>query len=229
MTLSDIIYEVGELGLKNARLDADYKGFVNRAVRAIAMRRNWTFLHERLSVTMTAGTVTAPLVSAVSGATFKQLSTEQSPVTYTCPTQGIDIPVWVRSREEIERRIHILSYPYSKPLTTVFLELNTNSGPNAGVWTINLPKPFPETTNITFNVSCFTIPAPLSAGGDSNAITNHPELVEAVINRTRSIAYFAEDTTDKRGISAMLLYENSYKLAAHEDALVSLGGQSIHM
>ena len=223
MNLSDIIYEVGELGLQNARLDNDYRNFVNRAIKAIAMRRNWTFMHDRIQVTVPAGQT-----SVVLPATFKQLAVEKSPITYTDDATGRNIPVLVKTRAEIERQGYAIGYPYSRPLCQVFLELNA-SGTNPGLWVLNLPNADPNTQDVTFTISCFTLPVALVLGSDSNAMTNHGELADAIINKTKSIAYFSEDTTDKRGVEASRLYEVAYRTACYEDATQATGGQSIHM
>lgn len=221
--LSDIIREVGELGLQNARLDNDYKGFVNRAVKAIAERRNWSFLHDDIAVVMPAGANSVALP-----ANFKCLSTEKSPVTYIDTATGRNIPIAVKTRQEIERQLYYVSYPYSKPLSEIFLEIN-QTGPNAGLWALNLPNADPNLTAITFTLSCFTLPADLVLGTDSNAITNHGELCEAVINKTKALAYFTEDPSDKRGMAANQLYEMHFKLAGMDDARRLAAGRSIHM
>jgi hypothetical protein len=223
MTLSDLIYNVGEVGLNKPYLDNDLKGFINRAMKAIGQRRDWSFLHDQISVVIPAGQTSVALPD-----NFKQLAPEKSPVTYTDNSTGRNVPVTVKSRAEIERYNYCLGYPYSRPITVVYIEI-TASGTNAGKWTLNLPVADPNLQDITFNVSCFTLPTPLVLGTDSNAMTNHGELGEAIINKAKALAYFAEDPSDPKGVAANALYESHYKTAAYSDARQQIVGQSVRM
>jgi hypothetical protein len=298
--LSDLIYEVGELGLRNVRLESDYIRFINRAIKRIATRRNWSFLHDRIQATIAANTTSVPLP-----ANFKCLAPELSPITVNNDCGGLSRPVTVLTRAEIERHhVHEWHNRHSGRHLAVFLEMNVSGESNAttlaplvvidsngtvmqvivvggvigtrplpvgsvpapgqnplvitdpstgllmqvvviggavatqpyagsgGVasgpfWSLNLPHEITEP--LTFNLSCFTFPVDLVLGGDNNAITNHGELADGVVNLAKSLCYFAEDPSDQRGVAAQALYERAYKTACYEDARALLGGMSARM
>lgn len=179
-------------------------------------------MHNRTQFVITAGATSVSL-----GATFKELSAEKSPITYTNPTSGISVPVEVKSREEIERSGIFLVAPYftprpnTLPISYVFLEQN-GSG-----WTLNTPAQFPNSTDITYNVSGYFFPSALALGTDTNFITNDGDLAEALVNRMRHLAYFAEDPTDARAAASLQAYEEHYKRAAIADERRKLGGRAV--
>lgn len=152
-------------------------------------------------------------------ANFKQLSMEKNSITYKNVTIGQNIPVQVRSREEIEREAHRDGCPYSRPIRQVFIEYNQTRG-----WSLNIPNCDLTAWAITFTLLCFTLPAPLVLGTDCNAFTNRRKLSEAIINKAKSIAFFSVDPTDKRAWEAARLYEIAYRTACHEDATQAAGG-----
>lgn len=228
MTLTEITHEIGDLSLKSIAQDSDIKNLINRAQRSIAQRNNWSFLHNRLSVGVLSGDTGVDLP-----ATFKQLSDEKSPVSYTDASLGqSNVPVKVASREEIESWWPwpwpfgpvLVPIPGSYlPIRVVFLEQN------AGQWRLNIPPQFAATSILVFNISAYWYPKDLLLGTDRNALTDHGELAEALVNRAKAIAYFAEDPTDPRGMAAMNLYQASYRTALYADSAQKTGGRALHM
>lgn len=226
MTCSDLTREISELGVRNGRFDMDYRGWINRAQKTIASRRNWTFMHNRGQFTIPSGSTSVSL-----GSTFKQLSSEQSPVSYT---YGIyNLPVYVASREEIEGRG---IWPWTNgptfqptpggawPIRVVFIEQNSG-----GNWTINIPPQFAPQLDLTFNVSAYFYPADLALGTDHNALTDNGFLGDALLNLVKSIAYSSEDSTDKRVMGCRALYEDYFNQAAYEDAARQYSGRTLRM
>lgn len=224
MQLSELVYEIGELGLRDSRLDLDYRGFINRAQKTIASRRNWTFLHNRAPFTIPGGSTSVSL-----GSTFKQLSSEQSPVSYT---YGIyNLPVYVASREEIESRG---VWPWTNgptfqptpggawPVRVVFIEQN-----NGGNWTLNIPPQFAPQLDLTFNVSAYFRPADLALGTDHNALTDNGFLADALMNL--AMAYAIKDPTDKRVPGFKALYEDYFRQACYEDAQRQFSGRTLRL
>ena len=296
MTISELIYIVQELGVKSVRLDSDVRGFINRAQRQIAQRRNWSFMHAQqpfsvpgttialtsntaatasvvtcaahslttgqlytgtiasvsgsiptingertitilgatsfsVPVTTTTGGTggTIALRSVSLGGTFKQLSGERSPVSYQDPTSSspFPIPVQVVSRPAADRTATV---PYSNaqptayPIQSVYLEQN---GPG-GQWALYLPAQYAPTP-ITFQVSAYYYPADLTLGTDHNALTDHGDLCEALVNLAKARAYFAEEVDSPKGTAALALYEQAYKSASYSDVAQGFGGRQLRM
>ena len=296
-TLSEIIYEVQELGVKSARSDLDIRRWTNQAQKRIAARKNWTFLRQQqpfsitgavvaltsnsaakpsvvvsaahglitgqkytgsidavsgsiptingertitvtgatgftvpVNVTTagTGGTITFRSVSL--GSTFKCLSNEKSPITYDDPTgtNPRPIPVDVISRA-ISNRIGYYNPSFNTvtntyPIQYVFLEQN---GPS-GEWALYLPEQY-QPVAITFNVSAYFYPVDLALGTDSNALTNHPMLEEALINLTKARTYFAEETDSPTGIAAMAMAEQAIRSAQYADVTQEYSGRPLRM
>jgi hypothetical protein len=296
-TLSEIIFEVQELGVKSVRVDSDVRRWVNASQKKIAQRRNWTFMRQQQPFAITGAvvaltsnsaanpsvvvsathglatgqkytgsiedvatsyptingertiTVTGPTGFTVPvnvttagtggtitfrsvglGSTFKCLASEKSPVTYDDPTgtNPRPIPVDVISRA-ISNRIgyynpSVNTVTNSYPIQYVFLELN---GPT-GEWGLYLPPQY-QPVAITFNVSGYFYPADLSLGTDSNALTNHPMLEEALINMTKARAYFAEEVDNPKGTAALALAEQAIRSAQYSDAAQEFSGRPIRL
>ncbi len=176
---------------------------------------------------MLAGGVSAPL-----GDTFKELSSEKSPVSYTDASLGqSNVPVKVASREEIESWWPwpwpfgpiLVPIPGSYlPIRVVFIECND------GQWAINIPPQFAATNTLVFNVSAYWYPPDLLLGTDRNSLTDHGDLAEALIARAKAMAFFAEDPTDKRGMACMLNYQQLYKSALYADERQKTAGRTLH-
>lgn len=227
MTISEILIEIGELSVRGQNMQSNLKGFVNRAQRAISQRRNWSFMHDRSTATVAAAATSVDL-----GADFKSLSEERSPVTYTDASFGnSNVPVKVASREEVESWWPwpwpfgpvLVPIPGSYlPIRVVFIEQN---GPG-GNWTLNIPPQFAATAALVFNLSAYWYPAPLVAGTDHNGLTDHGDLAEALLNRTRALAYAAEDASDKRAVACLELSEAQIKSAAYSDERIKSAGRN---
>lgn len=220
MNLSQIIREVGELNLRDQAFQSDIRPWVNRGQRVIAERRNWTWMHDRIDATITAGNTSANLPS-----TFKQLSTERSPITFTAPNQAFPTPVHVKSREELERMSpgqfgNVVNA--SGAWTPFYVFIEKNSG---GLWTINVPPQFPYVNDSTYAVSCFLFPADLSLGTDHNDLTDSGELCEALMNW---IKWKALPKTDPEGAASKAAFEEGIERAAIIDARQRIGGRQVH-
>ena len=228
MELSEILHEVGELSVLSQAQSLDLKGLVNRAQRGIAQRHNWSFMHNRSTASVLTGATSVVLAS-----TFKELSSEKSPVSYTDASLGqSNVPVKVASREEIESWWPwpwpfgpiLVPIPGSYlPIRVVFIECNQS------VWTLNIPPQFAASATLVFNISAYWYPKDLVLGTDHNGMTDNGDICEALINRTRALAYFAEDPTDKRGMASMNLYQQFYKSALYADEAQKSGGRTKHM
>lgn len=224
MNLSDFTREIAELGLQDGRNDLYYRDWINRAQKAIASRRNWTFMHNRAVFTVPSGSASVSM-----GATFKQLTGEQSPVSYT---YGIyNVPVYVLSREETERGTvpwNIGGPPTpgtAWPVRVVFIEENAG-----GNWTLNIPPQCaPTSTDLAFNVSAYYYPAALALGTDHNALTDNGLLADALLNLAKRTAYLSADPTDKRAEACRLIYEDYFTQACYEDNARQFSGRTLRL
>lgn len=210
MNLSYLVREAGELGARMQSVQSDIKPWVNRAMRQIAQRHNFSWMHSRQTATIATGQSSANL-----HARFKELTPELSPITYGT------VPVEVTTREAVERyspgligvTVTTSSYPYR-----VFLEQN-----DGGLWTISTG--YPQTENATYTYSCFLYPADLALGTDSNGITADGELSEACVFLAVAMALLKNDATDPKGIGAKQAAEPHIKRAISQDAHKKLSGR----
>lgn len=228
MNLADIIEECAGLGVKSPRLDVYWKSFVNRAQRQIAQRRSFSFMHDQRQVTINQGSFSADL-----DPTFKELSSEKSPVSYQDQTVPyvMPIPCEVISRARADRmgyNPYVTPFPTllnAFPLRYVFIERN---GPN-GLWKLFLPQQYQTSPSVTFTVSGYYYPADLILGSDTSGVTEHPDLCEAIINLTKALAYRSEEVDNPKALAAYQLYEQSYRHAAYTDQAQRFAGRSLKM
>lgn len=225
MNLAEIIEEAAGLGVKDPILDVFWKQFVNRAQRRICQRKNWTFMGQNRPITVLSGSTSAPM-----GRDFKQLGEEESPVSFTYGLYKLPVKVTTRERVEAAGIWPLQNGPFSLPIPggympvqVVFLECT------GGEWTLSVPPQYSVTTDAVFNVQGFWFPADLKLGDDSNALTNHGELCEALINLTKALAYHAKETNDPRGDAAMKLYEEAFEVALYSDSAQSRNGVTWRM
>lgn len=227
MTLDDITREVSEFQGLDSGLDQDIHPWINRAVKRIAQRRNWSGMHDQRQATIMAAQLSCPLDE-----NFKALSSEKSPISYQDPTvsYAMPIPCEVISRARANRQGYS---PFASPVPTllnayplryVFIERN-----QGGRWTLFLPQQYQVNPTVVFTISAYYYPNPLKQGTDSNVITDHPELCDAVVNLARVLAISSRDVTDKRIAGAMALYEQAYKSAAYSDVAQAMQGRSLMM
>lgn len=228
MTIGDVLFEVGELGNQSDRVQIDLVRFINRAQQRICQRRNWSFCHDQRSVTLPQGQLGASI-----DRNFKQLSTERSAVTYQDPTVNYQLPIpcEVISRAEANRRgLFPWGIPFpapvnAYPLRYVFIEKN---GPN-GAWMLYIPQQYTTSPTVTFMVSGYYYPNDLKNADDHSGVTDHPELCDALINLTKALTYFSEDTKSEDGMAAMALYEQAYKLASYSDSAQRYQARQLNM
>lgn len=233
MTLSELIYEIGELPGFGPKVQLDFRKFLNRAIAQVAARRNWTFTHDYQQVTIEAASSSASL-----GSGFKCLGPEDSPVSVNWPDNpsSVGVPVKVITRAQMQRQGwwgygYNLIIPPALPQAyapAVFLEQNAD-----GVWTINGFGPYSQP--VTYNISAYYYPPALVLGTDSNGVTNNPEIQDALINRAKAIAFLSTGADDpafemhqKAGMACQALYEMHYKQAAMDDARRRVAGVSWH-
>lgn len=226
MTLEDLIREVS-YSSKDSQVQLDLKGFINRAVRTIAERANWTFIHDRRIVVIPSG-----FNSQKIGAEFKQLSEEASPVSFVYGSY--ELPVLVTSRARIQMAgIYPfpngpLSFPVPggyMPIRVVFLERN---GPG-GLWQIFIPPQFSITQNAEFWISAYWYPFPLVKGTDENPMTQDGNLSEAIIRLAAHYAFRSVNPTDPRGDAAKAQAEEAITRAMYSDVLIAQGGRAMRM
>lgn len=226
MTLEDIVRECS-YGVKDSQVQLDIKGMINRAIRTIADRWNWTSIHDRRIVIVPAGSSKQSI-----GKDFKQLSQEMSPVSFV---YGLyELPVQVTSRERIQLA-GIWPFPNGPfslpvpggfmPVRVVYLERN---GPG-GLWVLATPPQFAITQPAQFWISAFWYPAPLVKGTDENPMTNDGNLSEAIIRLAACYAFRSVDPTDKRGDAAKEQAEEAITRAIYSDASIGGAGRSWRM
>lgn len=234
MNLNEILIEVGELPGTNQRTNLDLKRFVNRAVRSISNRKNWTFLKSIRPYVILSGQTGVSM-----GPDFKCLSGEESPisVTYNAGNQTFRLPVRVLSREEVERQLYwpwigqFLNQPVPGgyvPIRVVFMERNAD-GHESGEWYLKIPPQFYVQANSPYNVSAYYHPRPLILGTDSNPVTNDPDLADAVVNYAKSLMYAAVDPTSKQAAACMAMFEDHFTEADYTDGFVQYSGRSLRM
>lgn len=219
MTLADLVFELGELGVRSQRLESDYVRFINRAHQMIQSRNNWSFMHSRIQVTINGGEN-----SGVIQSNFKELSPEKSPVTYA-DNSGRPVPCLVSSRAVIERTGDFVSFQPARlmqPVQIVFLETD------GATKTLNLAPRFLAPKDITFTLDCFLFLPALTLGNQSDFITNSPMLGDALLNKAKAIAYFAEDPGDQRGFACEKQYQEYYRSALYADQRSKIAGRAVH-
>lgn len=226
MTLEDIIREVS-YSVKDPQTQLDLKGFVNRAVRTIAERANFSCLHDIRTVVVPSGYDKQNL-----GWDFKQLSPEESPISFSYGSYRLAVQVTSRSRIELAGIWPFPNGPFSfpvpggyMPVRVVFLE---RDGPG-GQWAIHIPPQFSLTQDAVFYVQAYWYPFPLVKGGDRNPMTDDGNLSEAIIRLAASYAFRAVDPTDKRGDAAKEQAEEAIQRAMYSDAFIALGGRTLRM
>lgn len=227
MTLGEIILECGELSLRSPRIEINIRGYVNRAIKAIAQRHNFTGMHQISTVVIPSGqtSVTMP-------PTFKQLSEQQSPISFTYGSYRLPVTVTTRSQIEACGLWPLMNGPLSTPLPSGYLPIRVvfmeRDGPG-GLWTLNVPPQFIITQDMPFNVQGYYLPDELVSVGDSNFFTNQGEVVEAVIARTKAIGFFAEDPTNPKGAAAMEQFENHFQNCLYADRAQLYNGVPLRM
>lgn len=226
MDLESLVREV-RYSVKSAQLQQDLKGMVNRAIKTIAERRNWSAMHDLRAITIPSGYSQTSL-----GSDFKQLSEEESPVSFTYGNYRIAVQVTSRSRIELAGIWPFpngpLSFPVPggfMPVRVVFLERN---GPG-GEWTLNVPPQFSITQPAVFNVQAYWYPAVLVKGSDTNPFTMDGNLSDAIMMLARAYAYRSEDPTDERGAAAKEEAEESIVRAMYAESAIAMGGRNLRM
>jgi hypothetical protein len=219
MNLGQILHEVGELRSPNGdRLRSNIKNMVNRAQRSICERRSWTFMADRIRITLPASAAYVSLPE-----TFKELRPFY-PVTYSDATLT-DVPVTMSDRAALESLAYTPGFSSSAlgllPIRYAFLEQN---GPD-GAWTFNVPAQYIPSSDVSFALSGFFYLPDLVANSDENGITRHGELADALINRTKAIAYRAENPEDPRAIACDGEYERLVRSASYSDEHKRLAGR----
>lgn len=226
MNLEDILREV-RYCCKSQQTINDLKGMANRAIKTIAERANWSAMHDRRPITIPTGYTNAPM-----GPAFKQLSGEESPVSFVYGNYSLAVQVTSRSRIELSGIWPFPNGPFSfpvpggfMPIRVVFFERN---GPG-GQWTINVPPQFSITQNAIFNVHAYWYPAPLVKGSDTNPFTEDGNLSDAIMMMTRAYALRSEDPASETAMAAKAEAEEAITRAMYSDAAISLGGRPLRM
>lgn len=234
MQLEDLIREVGELPGGSQRTDQDVKRFVNRAVRAVAGRQDWTFLQDVRPYVILSGQHSVSL-----GKDFKSRSGESFPVsvTYNAGNQTFKLPVRVLSLEEVEKQLfwpwigQYLNQPVPGgyiPIRVVYFQYQA-TGFEAGTWHLKIPAQFYVVADAPYNVSAYYYPKPLILPTDHNAITDDPDLADAVVNYAKYLKYSAEDETSKRAQAAKANFDDHFKNADYRDSSVRYQGRELRM
>lgn len=227
MTLSNLIRYVGEVGVNSPRLQSDYRGIINDAIRYCAERYSFVGMHNRTQVTLLSSQTSVTMPD-----TFKELSEEESPVSFNYGLYNLPVLVTTRSRIEACGLWPLMNGPLSMPLPGGYLPIRVvfmeQDGPG-GQWTLNVPPQFIITTNMVFNVQGYYFPAPLVKGDDSNALTNNGQICQAIIALAKAFCFKYEDETSKQGQAAMERFENLFQIALYEDARRKMNGVTLRM
>lgn len=226
MTLESIIREAS-YGIKDPQVQLDIRGMVNRAIRTIAERWNWSAMYDRRAVVIPSGFSKQNI-----GADFKQLTQEKSPVSFVYGNYELAVQVTTRSRIQLSGIWPFPNGPFSfpvpggyMPVRVVFLE---RDAPGGG-WSLNVPPQFSITQDAVFWIQAYWYPAPMVKGDDRNAMTDNGDLSEAIIRLTASLAFRAVDATDKRGDAAKAQAEEAIVRAMYTDAAIALAGVNLRM
>lgn len=227
MILGDILLEVGEICVHDAKLEINIRSYVNRAIRYIAQRRNWSGMFDWSQVTLLAGNFSVTMPD-----TFKELGREASPISFNYGQYRLPVNVLTRSQIESFGVWPFVNGPLSMPIPgsyvpiqVVFMERRGPGGP----WTLNIPPQFSATQNQTYNVQGYYYPSDLAQASDSNFFTTQPEIVEAVIAKAKSIAFFAQDPTSDKGEAARKQFEDLYVTALYSDASQAMSQVPLRM
>lgn len=227
MNLSQLVRYVGEIGLKNPKLDSDVRDFVNQAVRYVAERYNWNGMHNWSQVTLLSGSTSVTMPP-----TFKELSEQASPISFSYNQYNLPVIVSTRSQIEACGLWPLMNGPLSMPLPggwmpirVVFME---QDGPG-GLWTLNVPPQFIITNNCVFNVQAYYYPLDLQQGSDSNALTNNGQLSQAIIALAKAFAFLNDDETAKQGEAAMARFETLFDIALYEDTKRKYNGVNLRL
>lgn len=164
--------------------------------------------------------------------TFKQLSEQNSPISFQYGLYRLPVTVTTRSQIEACGLWPLMNGPLSTPLPGGYLPIRVvfmeRDGPG-GLWTLNVPPQFILTQDMTFYVQGYYLPEDLVSGGDSNFFTNQGELAEAVIARTKALAFFAEDPTSEKGQASMQQFEMHYQNSLYSDRAQLFSGVTLRM
>lgn len=227
MTLAQLIHYVGEIGVKQQAADLEIRDYINQAIQYCAERYSFVGMHNWSQVTLLSGQTSVTLPT-----TFKELSRQQSPISFTYGSYNLPVIVTTRSQIEAAGLWPLMNGPLSMPLPggylpvrVVFLE---QDGPG-GQWTLNVPPQFIITTNLVFNVQGYYYPMPLQQGTDSNALTNNGQLCQAIISLAKSFAYLNDDDTSKQGTAAMERFEDLFAKCLYEDTQRLYNGINLRM
>lgn len=214
MNLAQLLYQVGEVGIKNPNRDLDIKGYVNQAILYMAERHNFAGMHDIQQVTVPSAQTSVTMPD-----TFKELSEEQSPISFTYGLYRLPVMVTTRSRIEACGLWPLMNGPLSMPLPggylpirVVFIEQNAG-----GQWTLNIPPQFVLTTAMVFNVQGYYYPRPLQQGTDSNALTANGQVAQAIVALAKAFAYLNDQETSKEGQLAMQRFEDLFDKLLYDD------------
>jgi hypothetical protein len=225
MTVSQLLQEIAEVGVSNPRLSSNFMGWLNRAQRNICQRGNFNGMHQVNEVTLLAGNNSVSL-----GTSYKDAAPEYPAVTYVSPTGGSPIPCKVISRAMASRYRSFWSFPFYAvtqpylPPRYVFIEQDS-----AGPWTLYLPPEIIAQADTTFNIEGFFYPDDFVSGSDTNWLTTHGALCDALINLTKALAYRAIDPTDPKAMASDQEYDKYFLQARYMDTAQRLSGRQIHM
>lgn len=230
MTLSEIIFECGELGRPGntgQRVLSDWPKFINRAQRTICDRANWSFLKTRSQFTISSGSTFVSL-----GSRFKQLTEEESPVSFNYGQYNLPVKITTRERIEgcgiwpLQNGPTSLPIPGGfSPIQVLFLERNAPGG----LWALNSPPQYSVTQDAVFNVSAYWYPADLAGGDDRNTMTDSGDLSEAIVNLAKALAYRAEEVDSPKGLAAKEIAEEAIGRALYSDSAIKFGGVTLRM
>jgi len=141
--LADALREMAEIGIVNARIDADAKRFINRAQQRICERRNWAFMHSIVDVTIPLGSIATAgslvigqnyvILAFAAGDDFTNVGALMNATgvrftaTGTTPTswangsslqtgQSVNLPTNFKSVDEGNSPVTVVTQPYGVPL-----------------------------------------------------------------------------------------------------------------
>lgn len=183
-----------------------YVQFLNDAQRQICRDRSWKWMKGKSTLSLTAGQTTLALPTL-----FKELTSSTSPVHLI--SGGVEYPVDVWSVEKHKRRA------LSQADTAAACHLDDTVSPAV----LDFIRPFDSDTS--FTVLCYSYPADLVSGSDTNRLTiEHPEMLLAL---AKSFAFLA--VNDPAAADFLALYQKLFDKASAADGYSQISGTQLRM
>lgn len=226
MTLLDFINQM-EIGVARNDLRAQYKTFINQAIKKCMQLKSWNCMIQKDTVTIIGGQSLTRLPGD-----FKELTRGRSPIGVLSSQEGTPNPIYlpcsILNARQLERLNTFGSYngfvwygqvlnPYQIVQLPVYLDFQDNYP------TLNLICQ--TDIDVLFMVNYYRWLPPLEADGDENPLTmNFPEMI---INKAMSIAF--QLVKDESWQMHEQIFRDYYKEASRQDSYSQVAGVCYQM